>query len=348
MSKRDYYDVLGVNKNANQDEIKKAYRKKALEHHPDKGGDEAIFKEIAEAYEVLSDDDKKAKYDRFGHNGPKVTSTGGGFDGFPFDINELFKNFGGGFSGGFTSSRPQRRGDDLNINIKMTFEDLFSGVHKKVKYKRHKSCESCNGAGGSGVKTCPTCQGAGHIAQVTHTPFGTINNFTQCGTCFGEGLVSTDGCTTCNGTGTILTDDELEFNIPAGVADGMKMKIDGRGNAIKGGIPGDFVITVSEIPHQHFVRQGNDLRYVAKVTYPQMVLGDKIEVPTIEGGKIRIQIPEFTQNGTIMKIQEKGMKQFNTSNRGDLLVILELIVPKTITPEEKELLEKLKNIDQNL
>ena len=346
MAKRDYYEVLGVNKNSTQDEIKKAYRKKSMEHHPDKGGDEEVFKEIAEAYDTLSDQEKKEKYDVFGHNAPKGNQ-GGGFN--PFDaFSDLFG--GGGFNpfGRQQQQQRQRRGQDLNLTVKLTLEEIFNGTTKRFRFRRNESCSTCSGKGGTGKTTCARCQGAGMVNEIINTPIGQIRNTAVCNACEGEGYVVETACTACNSSGVKPIDETVDINIPHGVIDGLKMAMGGKGNAIKNGIPGDLIITMMELPHETFVRTSNDLVINVNLTYPQLVLGDKIEIPTIEGTKIRITVPEYTKVGDRLRIQNKGLKQLNTNNRGDMNVVVDLYIPKEITPEERDLIEKLKKINEKV
>jgi molecular chaperone DnaJ len=340
MSKRDYYEVLGLTKTATPDEIKKAYRKKALEHHPDKGGDETVFKEIAEAYEVLSDKEKRANYDRFGFEKPRQAPSQNPFDRF----SDLFSQHGfGGFA-----QRQQRKGSDLNLTLSLTLEEFFNGVTKKIKYKRKITCNSCTGNGGSNSKTCTTCGGSGFVTQVINTPFGTIGNRMQCNVCLGEGYTYENICKTCSGEGVIDGDEILDVVIPAGLMENTQMMSNGRGNAIKNGSAGNLIITIVEAKHTHFVRTGNDLKYNLKLKYPQMVLGDKVEIPTIDGNKIRIQIPEYSKVGDILKIPTRGMKIMNSDNCGDMLIYLEIDIPKQISSEERKIIEDLKKLTVNL
>lgn len=340
MAKRDYYEVLGVSKTATQDEIKKSYRKKAMEYHPDKGGDEAIFKELAEAYEVLSDEKKKEQYDIHGHNPPKF---GGG--GAPFDVfNEFFRH--AGFAG---APKPQNRtGSNMNMTIKLTLEEIFNGTNKKFKYKRHTHCTSCSGKGGTGIKQCTHCSGIGIVTQIIQTPFGQIQNQTYCSVCNGSGETYENLCISCSGEGVTMTDETIDITIPSGVVESMSFMLSGKGHFIKNGTAGDLIATIVEVPHPTFVRSGNDLKMVVKLSYPQLVLGDKVEIPTIEGGKIRITVPEYTKIETKLQIQNKGMKQMNTNNRGDMILTIELDVPSSISDKERELITELKKLNENI
>jgi molecular chaperone DnaJ len=344
MAKRDYYDILGITKGATQDEIKKAYRKKAIEHHPDKGGDENLFKEVAEAYEVLSNQTKKDMYDKYGHNAPKSGQGGGGFN--PFDMfAQYFRNDNNTFG----NRQPrQKKGYNLNLTVKLTLEEIFNGTNKKFKYRRNDTCKSCSGSGGTGKKTCPTCQGAGMVAEVINTPIGQFRNAATCGTCEGTGQVVENACNTCGSTGVVNIEDIIDVTIPHGVTDGLHMVVEGKGHAVKNGVPGDLIITMMELAHENFVRQGNDLKINVDLTYPQLILGDKIDVPTIDGTKIRVTIPEYTKVGTNLKIPNKGLKQLHYTNRGDMVISINLSVPNQVSEEEKNLIVELKKLNEKV
>jgi molecular chaperone DnaJ len=341
MSKRDYYEVLGVNKNSTPDEIKKAYRKQSMEHHPDKGGNEEAFKEVAEAYETLSDPSKKESYDTYGHNAPKNNFGGGGN---PFDI--FAEMFGRSGFNPFANQQQQRqrRGNDLNLSVKLTLEEIFTGTNKKFKYRRAETCVSCSGKGGTGKKECSKCRGAGTVAEIINTPIGQIRNATQCDNCDGQGHTAEKNCDFCGGYGVMNIEDTVEVNIPHGVGDGIRLSIQSKGNAIKNGISGDLIVTIMELPHERFTRSGNDLKITLPLTYPQLILGDKVEILTIEGSKIRITIPEYTKVGETLRIQNKGLKQINSNNRGDMIVYIDLVIPKEVSGEERKLIEELKKI----
>jgi molecular chaperone DnaJ len=344
MNKRDYYEVLGLNKNATKEEIKKSYRKKAMENHPDKGGDEAAFKEIAEAYETLSDENKRNMYDTYGHNQPKGQPFGGGFD----PINEFFKNATGFNPFGNSFGHRQKKGGDLNLTVKLTLEEIFNGVVKKFKYKRKETCTTCSGAGGNGKKTCGNCQGAGMVAQVINTPFGQIRNASECPVCMGEGSTYDTVCKKCNGDGVTDFEENVEINIPHGVPDNAKMMMNSKGNSIKGGINGDLIITINELPHANFFRNGNDLKLNLKLTYPELYLGCKAETPTIDGGKIRINIEPLTNVNQTLRIGNKGLRQMNTNFRGDMLIVTDLKMPEKLNDEETKLLEELKKLTERV
>jgi molecular chaperone DnaJ len=328
MAKKDYYEVLGVDKTASTDEIKKAYRKLAKENHPDKKpGDKAaedMFKEISEAYEHLSDPTKKQKYDQFGH------SNGNQFGGF------------GGF-GGFTTRRKRVRvGETLTLGLKLTLEEIFSGVKKTYKYNRQENCHDCGGVGGLNTHTCTNCNGSGEAMEILNTPFGTFAQSSTCQVCDGTGTSYDVACQTCNGGGLKTIEEVIDIDVPNGVQNNMTFLMKGKGHSIKGGVAGDLHIQIIEKPHEVFTRINDDLKMKLKLTYPQLVLGDKVDISTIEGGKIRITIPPYSDVDTNLKIQKKGLKVFKGEERGDLIVTLGVSIPKTITEEEKELLEKLK------
>jgi molecular chaperone DnaJ len=333
MSKRDYYEVLGLTKDATDVDIKKAFRKKAKEMHPDAGGDKELFQELNEANEVLSDPDRKASYDQFGHTGPQRQTHN------PFA--DFFRNHNP-----FT---PQRlRGENMGLVIKLTLEEIFTGVTKKFKYKRNNKCATCSGKGGTGIKACTTCQGSGVSSQVFQTQFGTQVFNSTCNSCNGSGEMVETLCDTCHGTGLNEAEESISIDIPSGVADNMNMSMTGYGHFIKNGIAGDLIITIMELPHDKFVRNGNDLKYNLKLTYPQLILGGKVEVSTIEGSRIRIDVPEYTKTGAILRIPTKGLKQLQNDNRGDLLLYVELSVPTKISDEERELILAIKKINENV
>ncbi len=337
MSKRDYYEILGINKNANKSEIKKAYRKLAKEKHPDSGGDEEEFKLIAEAYGVLSDDNKRQQYDTFGHNQPRG---GGGFRG---DFSDLFNHFG--FGG---RQQKQRRGQDLRLNIKLTLEEIYNGGVKKIKYVRNEACGSCNATGGHSPVACPSCGGQGVVVEQIRTPIGVMQNMATCRMCDGSGKVNSINCDTCSGAGVKQKEITIDVQIPVGVSDGMSTTYVGLGQAVKNGSSGQLIITFNEIPHKNFVRYGNDLRYNLKLPYHTLVLGGKSEIETIDGGKISIKIPELNKIGDTLRVRGKGMRVLNSELRGDLDINLDIQMPQILGEEEKEILEKLKNLDENV
>lgn len=329
MKKRDYYEILGLEKTASANEIKKAYRKLAKELHPDVNPNnkeaEEKFKEVSEAYEHLSDSDKKAKYDKFGHSEEPM--------GHGFSYNDVFNSF----------HKNVRFGQNLRVNIKLTLEEVFTGVKKNYRYNRNVSCTDCNGYGGHNVKKCSVCNGNGHILRVYKTAFGMIQQSEVCDTCFGEGTTYSDECGTCKGNGVVKQEEIAELEIPIGIEDGMQFSIRSKGNGIKAGEYGDLIVSITVLPHKTFVRNGNDLRMKLKLTYPQLVLGDKVDVETIEGSKIRINIHEFSDVDTTLKINGKGLKSWlNKGKRGDLLINLGVSIPKKIDERTKELIQELK------
>jgi molecular chaperone DnaJ len=335
MSKRDYYQVLGVGKNASADEIKKAYRKLAKVHHPDKGGDETIFKEISEAYEVLSDNDKKARYDTFGH----TDDNRGGYDDMRSGFNDMFGQF-------FRQGQQQRErvGENMTLNVKLTLEEIFEGVKKRYNYTRNVSCSSCSGHGGSEPQECSTCKGQGQIRNVTRTPFGFMEQITDCHVCSGTGTTFKDECKKCNGSGLVKQQEVVEVDIPSGVHEGMAFVMSGKGQGIKSGKEGDLIIRITEHPHETFTRVGSDLKQKLKLQYHQLVLGDKIEINTIEGGIIRIPIAEYSQVGHNLRIPLKGLRELNTDKRGDLIVTLDIDMPTKLNDDLKAAIIDLKQV----
>ncbi len=356
--KRDYYEVLGVSKNAGAAEIKKAYRKLALQYHPDKnpGNKEAEekFKEAAEAYDVLSNEEKRRRYDQFGHAG-----LGGGAGGFGGGMSmddifahfgDIFGNFGGfgGFGGGGHRSRRVNRGTNLRVKVKLTLEEIASGVEKKIKVKKYTACSHCRGTGaknGSSYSTCTTCNGTGQITRVQNTILGAMQTTSTCPTCEGEGKIINERCSYCNGEGVLLSEEVISLNIPAGVADGMQLSLSGKGNAARrGGIDGDLIVLVEEEEHAQLLRDGNDLLYNAFISFPQAVLGDSAEIPTLEG-KVKVKIESGTQPGKILRLRGKGLPDINGYGKGDLLVKINVWIPKSLSKEDKKVIEKLKDYD---
>ena len=336
MNKRDYYDVLGVDKNADANTIKKAYRKLAKEKHPDSGGNEEEFKEISEAYEILSDSEKKSNYDTFGHNGPKS-------NGFDASFNDMFSKFGFGFNP--RNEAKNRKGKDFRINIKVSLEEIFDGGIKKIKYNRDGACGTCNSVGGFGLSRCRNCNGQGMTIQQVRTPFGIIQNASTCSVCNGDGNTYDNRCHDCNGSGLKNKEETIDIKIPIGVQDGASMVFGGLGQAIKNGTSGSLVVVFSEIPHKKFVRYENDLKCNLKIPYHTLVLGGKVNLETIDGSEILINVPELNNIGDTLRISGKGMKQYlSNQNRGDLMVTLDIDMPKNIGDNERELLEKLKNL----
>lgn len=360
MSKRDYYEVLGVPKSASEAEIKKAYRKKAIQYHPDKNPDdkesEEKFKEAAEAYEVLSNSEKRQRYDQFGHAGVGGAS-GGGFSGGGMSMEDIFSHFGdifgGGsfFGGGFGSSRSSQRvnrGSNLRVKVKLTLKEIAEGVEKKIKVKKYVECKSCKGSGakdGSSFSTCSTCHGSGHVTRIQNTILGQMQTSSTCPSCGGEGKIITNKCNSCAGEGIVRDEEVISINIPAGVAEGMQLSVSGRGNAARrGGINGDLLILVQEEEHPELVRDENDLLYNLFISVPDSILGTAVEIPTIEN-KVKVKIDAGTQPGKILRLRGKGLPDVNGYGRGDLLVKINIWVPTDVSKDEKKILEKLQLSD---
>jgi molecular chaperone DnaJ len=358
MAKKDFYEILGVSKNASQDEIKKSYRQMAMKYHPDKnpGNKEAEerFKEAAEAYGVLSDEQKRARYDQFGEAG--LGANGGGFSGDGMSMDDIFSHFGdifsdlgfggfGGFGGGSSrrSSQGVNRGSNLRIKVKLNLADIANGVEKKLKVNKYVACKICNGTGaanGTSFSTCHTCHGSGQVTQVTRTFLGHMQTVSACPSCGGEGKVITQKCNKCGGEGVILDQDIITVNIPAGVAEGMQLSVSGKGNAARrGGISGDLLIVVEEEKDTELIRNGNDLIYDLFVSIPQAALGTTMEIPTVDG-KVKIKIDPGTQPGKILRLRGKGLPELNGYRRGDLLVNVSVWIPKNLSKEEKKIVEK--------
>ena len=363
MAKRDYYEVLGVDKKATDDEIKKAYRKIAIKYHPDRNpGDktaEEKFKEAAEAYDVLHDPQKRQQYDQFGFDAP------GGFGGFGsgggFSMDDIFSNFGDifgdffGAAGGFSSygrssagRRAQYRGADLRLKVKLSLQEVSTGVTKKFKVRKDIACPHCHGSGaenGSTADTCPTCHGSGVTMKTTRTMFGMMQTQSECPTCHGEGTVIKNKCHACGGSGVVKGEEVIEINIPAGVAEGMVVTVPGKGNAGQhNGINGDIQVFVTEEENTTFVRDGQDVIYNLLLDFPTATLGGNVDIPTIEGGKVKIKIEPGTQPGKTLRLRQKGLPAVKGygSNIGDLVVQISIYVPKTLSREEKEALERMR------
>ena len=363
MAKRDYYEVLGVEKSASADEIKKAYRKMAIKYHPDKNpGDkeaEEKFKEAAEAYDVLSNPDKKQRYDQFGHAGMGGAASGG-FNAGGFSMEDIFSQFGdifgghfgggfggfGGFGGGRGRSPRVQRGSDIRIRVKLSLKDIVHGIEKKVRINKMVQCSECHGKGAvseADIKTCDTCHGSGVVAKVVQTMFGQMQSQSVCPTCNGEGKVIAKPCSKCNGSGLVKDSEEITFKIPAGVAQGMQLTVQGKGNAAKsGGINGDLLVLIEEEPDKELQRDGNDLIYSLFVSVPDAILGTTAEVPSVDG-KLRIKIEPGTQSGKILRLRGKGVPDINGYGAGDLLVYVQVWIPKSTSAEERAQLEKMRN-----
>ncbi len=366
MNKRDYYEVLGVSKDASEDEIKKAYRKIAIKYHPDRNpGDkeaEEKFKEAAEAYNVLHDAQKRQQYDQFGFDGPMGMGGGGfgGFGGASMNMDDIFSMFGdifgghgfSGFGGGRRSGRPaQHRGNDLRLKVRLTLEEVNQGVTKKFKVRKDVPCQHCHGTGaenGSGTETCPTCHGSGVVTRTTQSIFGMMQTQSVCPTCQGEGQVIKNKCHECQGTGVVKGEEVVEIKIPAGVAEGMVVSVPGKGNAgQRNGISGDIQVLIEEEDHDKFIRDGNDLIYNLLLDFPTAALGGEVDIPTIEGKTLKVKIDSGTQPGKTMRLRGKGLPavQGYGSGRGDLVVNISVYVPKTLSREEKKALESFKDSD---
>ena len=356
--KRDYYEVLGVEKNANADEIKKAYRKAAIKYHPDKNpGDkeaEEKFKEAAEAYDVLSNPDKRARYDQFGHAGMSGAAGGaggfgGGFGGFSMeDIFSQFGDiFGGHFGGGFRSSgggRTVNRGSDLRIKVRLTLQEIAEGVTKKLKINKTLACEQCGGTGAkdsSSYSTCSTCNGSGYVVTMQNSFFGRMQMQSVCPTCGGEGKVITAKCDKCGGEGTTRGQEVVEIKIPAGVGEGMVLTVSGKGNAARhGGVNGDLQVLIEEEPHPELLRDGNDLIHNLNITVTTALLGGTVEVPTVDG-RAKIKIAPGTHAGKVLRLGGKGLPDVNGYGRGDELVVVDITIPDRLTTEARKLVEQL-------
>ncbi|MBR1850714.1 MAG: molecular chaperone DnaJ [Bacteroidales bacterium] len=359
MEKRDYYEVLGVSKNATPEELKSAYRKLALKYHPDRNpGDkdaEEKFKEAAEAYDVLSNPEKKSRYDQFGMDGMNGSYAQGGMN-----MNDIFSQFGdlfgdlfggggfGGFNGGFrTGGRRVQRGSNLRIKVKLTLEEIEHGCEKKIKVNKYVPCKTCGGSGAknNAYETCQHCHGTGVVTEVKRTILGQMQTQTACPNCGGEGRIIKDKCHDCHGDGIVKSEEVITINIPAGVQDGMQLSMHGQGNAAaRGGVAGDLIVVIEELPHDLFERQEANIYYNAFVTFSEAALGASIEIPTLTG-KVKVKIEPGTPSGRVLRIRGKGLPVLNGYGRGDLLVSVNVWVPKVLSKEEKKMLEDLKNHD---
>ncbi len=353
MSKRDYYEVLGVNKSASPEELKKAYRKKAIEHHPDKNPDDPTaedkFKEAAEAYEVLSDGNKKARYDQFGHAGMSgAAGGGGGFSGGGMNMEDIFSQFGdifgGGFGGQSRGGRRVNRGSNLRVRVKLDLKEIAHGAEKKIKVNKYINCVPCSGSGaeGGGYTTCSTCRGSGHVTRVQQTFLGHMQTQSVCPHCGGEGKIITHKCKSCQGNGIVKGEEVITINIPAGVEDGMQLSVSGKGNAAaRGGVNGDMIVVIEEIPHHEIKRDGNNLLYDHYISFPDAVLGTTIEIPTVDG-KAKVKIPAGTQAGKVFRLRGKGLPSVEYHGVGDLLVNINVWTPQTLTSEETAAMESFR------
>ncbi|MCL1821517.1 MAG: molecular chaperone DnaJ [Prolixibacteraceae bacterium] len=359
MTKRDYYEVLGVTKTATGEEIKKAYRKKAIQHHPDKNpGDkeaEEKFKEAAEAYEVLSNSDKKSRYDQFGHAGMGGAN---GFSGGGMSMDDIFSMFGsvfgdafgggfsnfGGFGRGNSGGRRVSRGSDLRVNVTLNLKEIAHGTEKKIKMKKYVLCSHCNGSGaknGSSHSTCSTCRGTGQVTRIANTILGQMQTSQVCQSCHGEGQFITDKCAHCAGEGVVRDEEIITIPIPAGVGEGMQLNMSGKGNlGRRNGVNGDLLVLIHEEEHPELIRDGNDLIYNLFLSFPQVTLGTTVEIPTIEG-KVKVKIDAGTQPGKRLRLRGKGLSEIQSYRKGDIIVSVHIWIPPKISAEEKKLLEKL-------
>lgn len=358
--KRDYYEVLGVERSATEEEIKKAYRKKAIQYHPDKNpGDkeaEEKFKEAAEAYDVLSNPDKRARYDRYGHAGVSGSAAGGSAGGFSMEdifsqFGDIFGDaFGGAFSGfGFgggrsSSARRVPRGSDIRIRVKLPLKDIVHGVEKTVKINKMVQCPDCHGRGAASeadIKTCPDCNGSGIVSRIQRTILGSMQTTSPCPHCGGEGKIVSTPCKRCNGSGLVKKAEEITFKIPAGVSEGMQLTVQGKGNAAKaGGVNGNLLVVIEEEKDPILERDGNDLIYSLFISVADAINGCEAEIPSVDG-KLKIKIEPGTQPGKTLRLRGKGVPDVNGYGTGDLLVAVQVWIPKKVSREEKAMVEKL-------
>ena len=357
MSKRDYYDVLGVTRNSDADEIKKAYRKAAIKYHPDKNPNDKVaednFKEAAEAYEVLSSAEKKQRYDQFGH---RASAAGGGGGGQNMNMEDIFSQFGdifgggGGFDGFFGGQQSRgggrrvSRGSNLRIKVKLTLQEIAIGAEKKIKVNKQIACNTCSGSGAkdrNSMSTCSTCGGAGSVRRVSNTILGQMQTTSTCPTCNGEGQTIASKCNVCHGDGVVVGEEQISVNIPAGVGEGMQLSMSGKGNAApRGGVSGDLLILIEEIEHPDLKREGNNVIYDLYISFVDATLGTNVEVPTIDG-KAKIKIDAGTQGGRVLRLKGKGLPEINAYGKGDQLVHVNIWTPKILSREERIMLEKL-------
>ena len=362
MTKRDFYEILGVSKSATADEIKKAYRKKAIEFHPDKNpGDisaEEKFKEAAEAYEVLSDPQKKQRYDQYGHAGLGGAASGGYGGGMSMD--DIFSHFGdifgghfggggfGGFGGSSRGGQRVRRGSDLRVKVRLTLQEIATGVEKKIKVKKYVMCSHCNATGaahGSDTETCGTCRGTGRVTRVQQTILGQMQTQSECPTCHGDGKIIKNKCPHCAGEGIVRDDEVISINIPAGVMEGMQLSVSGKGNAARrGGVNGDLLVVIEEEAHPELIRDENDLVYNLLLPFTTAILGGTVEVPTVDG-KVKLNIAAGTQPGKVLRLRGKGLPSVNRYGTGDLLVNVGVYIPEHLSKSEKQTIETLAKSD---
>ncbi len=363
MTKRDYYEILSVTKTATGEEIKKSYRKVAMQYHPDRNpGDKSAedkFKEAAEAYEVLSNTDKRAKYDRYGHSA-FAPGTGGFSGSTNVNMEDIFSQFGdifgddifgsffggGGRRSGGSGRSTGSRGSNLRVKIKLNFEEMANGVTKNIKVKKYVSCATCNGSGAKdkgGVQTCSTCGGSGQVRKVTSTFLGQMQTVTTCPTCNGEGSIVTNKCAVCKGEGRVFGEETVSINIPAGVQEGMQLSLSAKGNAgERGGMPGDLIVLIEEEAHKELQRDGLNVAYELHISFPDAAFGINAEVPTIDG-RAKIKIPPGTQSGRIFRLKGKGFPEVNGYGRGDQLIHVNIWTPQNLTQDEKDMLNQMNN-----
>ena len=357
MAKRDYYEVLGIAKNASEEEIKKAYRKLAIKYHPDKNPDdksaEDKFKEAAEAYEILSNAEKRQRYNQFGHAGVGGASGGGqgGYGGMNMDdiFSQFGDIFGGGFgfgggNGGSRGGRRVNRGSNLRVKVKLNLKEIANGAEKKIKVNKYVSCKTCSGSGAKNGKfdTCAQCKGSGVVTRVQQTILGAMQTQTTCNVCSGEGRIVKDKCNTCHGDGIVREEEVITINMPAGVAEGMQLSMNGKGNAApRGGINGDLLIVIEEEEHPDLKREGNHLIYSLNISFPDAAMGTNVEIPTIDA-KAKIKIEPGTQSGKVLRLKGKGLPDVNSYGKGDLLVEISVFTPTHLSSDEKKTLEQLK------
>lgn len=363
MAKRDYYEVLGVTKNASDDEIKKAYKKMAIKYHPDRNpGDkeaEEKFKEAAEAYDVLRDPQKRARYDQFG---PEGVNGAGGFGGQSMNMDDIFSmfgdifgghgfgGFGGGFGGGGRARKPQFRGGDLRLKVRLNLQEIATGVTKKFKVKKKVTCTHCHGSGAEGAgatEQCPTCHGSGYVVKTQQSIFGMMQTQSVCPTCGGEGTVIKNKCKACGGEGVVNGEEVIEVKIPAGVADGMVVNVPGKGHAARrGGVPGDIQVYIEEEPSNELLHEDNNLIYNLLLDVPTAALGGSAEIPTIDG-KVKIKIDPGTQPGKVVRLRGKGLPavQGYGYGVGDLIVNISVYIPETLSKDEKKAMEAMQKSD---
>ena len=363
MEKRDYYEILEISKDASADEIKKAYRKMALKYHPDRNPDdknaEEKFKEAAEAYEVLSDPDKKARYDRFGHAGMGGNQGFSGMDDIFSHFSDIFEDlgiggfnfggrggfgFGGGGFGGGGAKQRVHRGGNLRINVKMTLQDISEGVKKKVKVNKYVRCNHCGGSGAlnNSFETCPTCKGRGQTVRIVNGIFGQMQQISDCPTCGGEGRIIKNKCPDCQGNGVVKGEEIIDLEIPAGVSDGMQLALRGKGNAgARNGVPGDLIVQIIEEKSNDFIRDEENIIYNLFISIPQAVLGDNVEIPLINGTKTTVKIPAGIQSGDTIRLKGKGLPIYGRYGRGDMIVNVNVWIPKRINSEEEKIFKAI-------